>query len=155
MLATFSAQQAFFAVNQPTRVAILPRILPAELLPAANALNMTVMSAGAIAGPLVGGALIPVLGYAWLYLIDTLTLTVTLYAVWRLPRMPVLGRTGAPGLCSVIDGFRYLAWHKILLLSFLVWPPSPDGASAWRCSASPWAGLPALRARCWWCRSCC
>ena len=155
LLATFSAQQAFFAVNQPTRVAILPRILPAELLPAANALNMTVMSAGAIAGPLVGGALIPVLGYAWLYLIDTLTLTVTLYAVWRLPRMPVLGRTGAPGLRSVIDGFRYLAWHKILLLSFLVWPPSPDGASAWRCSASPWAGLPALRARCWWCRSCC
>ena len=67
----FSVQQAFFAVNQPTRSAIIPR-LGRELLPAANSLNMTVFMAGAIAGPLVGGALIPVLGYTWLYVADTL-----------------------------------------------------------------------------------
>ena len=53
-------QQAFFAVNQPTRSAVLPKLLPLELLPAANSLNMTVFQAGAIAGPLVAGALIPV-----------------------------------------------------------------------------------------------
>lgn len=74
LLGVFSLQQAFFAVNQPTRTAVLPRLLPKEQLPAANALNMTVMTAGAIAGPLVGGALIPVIGLSWLYLIDTLTL---------------------------------------------------------------------------------
>lgn len=62
LLGLFSLQQAFFAVNQPTRTAILPKLIPLVQLPAANALNMTVMSAGAIAGPLVGGALIPVLG---------------------------------------------------------------------------------------------
>ena len=48
-------------------------------MPAANALSMTVVSAGAIAGPMVGGALIPVLGYAGLYLIDTVLLFATLY----------------------------------------------------------------------------
>ena len=42
--------------------------------PPANSLNMTVMQAGAIAGPLVAGALIPVFGFEWLYLIDTITL---------------------------------------------------------------------------------
>lgn len=55
LLCVFSLQQAFFAVNQPTRTAILPKLVPDEQLPAANTLNMTVMSAGAIAGPLVGG----------------------------------------------------------------------------------------------------
>nr|WP_231980160.1 MFS transporter [Tessaracoccus coleopterorum] len=97
LLALFSLQQAFFAVNQPTRVAILPKLIPLRQLPAANALNMTVMSAGAIAGPLVGGALIPVLGYSWLYLIDTFTLLATLYAVYRLPRCPLSGAPAARG----------------------------------------------------------
>lgn len=120
LLAVFALQQACFAVNQPTRTAILPKLLPAEQLPAANALNMTVMSAGAIAGPLVGGALIPILGYSWLYLIDTLTLLATLYAVWRLPSLPVDAPAGAPGLRAVWDGLRYLGAHRILLISFAV-----------------------------------
>ena len=120
LLGIFALQQAFFAVNQPTRTAILPKLIPAEQLPAANTLNMTVLSAGAIAGPLVGGALIPVLGYSWLYLIDTITLMATLYAVWRLEPMPVEGKAGAPGLRSVIDGLSYLGGHKILMLSFAV-----------------------------------
>lgn len=120
LLGLFSLQQGFFAVNQPTRTAILPTIIPIDQLPAANALNMTVMSAGAIAGPLVGGALIPVLGYSWLYLIDSITLLATLYAVWRLPPLPVDKPSGAAGWRSVWDGLVYLSGHKILLLSFAV-----------------------------------
>ena len=120
LLGLFSLQQAFFAVNQPTRSAILPKILPAQLLPAANALNMTVFMAGAIAGPMVGGALIPVLGYAWLYLVDTITLFATLSAVIALPRLPIEGVISAPGLRSVIDGLRYLRGHRVLMMSFVV-----------------------------------
>jgi len=120
LLALFSVQQAFFAVNQPTRQALLPKILPPDLLPAANSLNMTVMQAGAIGGPLVAGVLIPVMGYAWLYLADTITLFATLGAVVRLPRLPVEGVTVSPGLRSVLEGFRYLAGHPVLLMSFVV-----------------------------------
>jgi len=123
LLTIFALQQAFFAVNQPTRTSLLPQILGRlELLPAANSLNMTVFAGGAIAGPLVAGALIPVLGYPWLYAIDTVTLTATLYAVWRLPALPASGMpTGrAPGFGAVIDGFRYLAGHRVVLLSFVV-----------------------------------
>jgi MFS family permease len=121
LLSLFAVQQAFFAVNQPTRSAVLPRLLPPELLPAANALNSTVMQAGAIAGPLVGGALIPVLGYSALYLIDTCTLFATLWAVIALPRLPVEGAAGnAPGLRAVLDGFGYLRGHRLLLMSFVV-----------------------------------
>ncbi len=121
LLVLFAVQQAFFAINQPTRSAVLPRLLPREQLPAANALNMTVSQAGAIAGPLVGGALIPVLGFSVLYLADTITLFATLWAVIRLPRLPIEGVTGGPpGLSAVLDGFTYLRGHPVLLMSFVV-----------------------------------
>jgi MFS family permease len=120
MLGLFSVQQAFFAVNQPTRSAILPKLLPAEELPAGNSLNMTVFQAGGIAGPLVGGALIPITGFSWLYLIDTCTLFATLGAVVRLPRLRVEGTAGTPGLRAVIDGLSYLRGHPVLLMSFVV-----------------------------------
>jgi MFS family permease len=120
LLWLFALQQAFFAVNQPTRSAVLPKLLPIEELPAANSLNMTVMQAGGIAGPLVGGALIPVLGFSWLYLLDTVTLLATLGAVVRLPRLPVEGAITVPGLRAVVDGFRYLRHQPVLMMSFVV-----------------------------------
>ncbi|HEU4338042.1 MAG TPA: MFS transporter [Nocardioides sp.] len=120
LLSLFAVQQAFFAVNQPTRSALLPRLLDAELLPAANSLNMTVMQAGGIAGPLVGGALIPLVGFSWLYLLDTVTLLATLGAVVRLPPLPVMGVTVTPGIGAVVDGFRYLRTQPVLMMSFVV-----------------------------------
>ncbi|GAB3014912.1 MFS transporter [Nocardioides flavus (ex Wang et al. 2016)] len=120
LLTLFAVQQAFFAVNQPTRSALLPRIIDEDLLPAANSLNMTVMQAGGIAGPLVGGALIPVVGFSWLYLIDTVFLFATLGAVVRLPPLPVMGATVTPGIRAVVDGFRYLRTQPVLMMSFVV-----------------------------------
>jgi MFS family permease len=121
LLCLFSVQQAFFAVNQPTRTAVLPKLISTELLPAANSLNMTVMQAGAIAGPLAAGILIPVIGLQWLYLIDTVTLFATLGAVVALPSLPVLeGATAIPGIRAVLDGFGYLRGHPVLLMSFVV-----------------------------------
>ena len=121
LLTLFSVQQAFFAVNSPTRSAILPKLLTKDLLPAANSLSMTVMQAGAIAGPLVAGVLIPFTGYTYLYLIDTLTLLATLYAVVLLPRLPVeRAAAKAPGFRSVLEGFVYLKTQPVLLMSFVV-----------------------------------
>ncbi len=121
LLSLFSVQQAFFAVNQPTRSAILPKLIEPGLLPAANALNTTVFMAGAIAGPLVAGVLIPIIGFEWLYLIDTFTLFATLSAVMRLPAMAVVDAVRAtPGLRAVIEGFSYLRTQPVLLMSFVV-----------------------------------
>lgn len=120
ILVLLAVQQAFFAVNQPTRSAILPRILPAEQLPAANSLNMTVMNFGAIAGPLSAGILIYYIGLETLYLIDTIALFATLWAVIRLPGIPPAKSGQRAGLRSVFDGFAYLATQKVLLASFVV-----------------------------------
>jgi len=121
LLSLFAVQQAFFAVNQPTRSAVLPKLLPLELLPAANSLNMTIFQAGAIGGPLLAGVLIPVVGLDWLYLIDTITLFATLFAVVRLPRLAVADAgSQAPGVKAVIEGFAYLRHQPVLLMSFVV-----------------------------------
>lgn len=123
VLVLFSVQTAFLAVNQPTRSAVLPRLLPAAELPAANALNMTVVQAGAIAGPLLAGVLIPVIGLPTLYLLDAIALLSTLWATWRLPPVPpesAAARRPRAGVREVVDGFRYAAMHKVLLVSFLI-----------------------------------
>ncbi|MFB9767368.1 MFS transporter [Nocardioides kongjuensis] len=121
LLGLFSVQQAFFAVNQPTRSAVLPRLLDDAVLPAANSLNMTVMQAGAIGGPLIAGILIPFTGFAWLYAGDAISLLATLWAVVRLPSLPIEGTTtGTPGLRSVIEGIAYLRGQPVLMMSFVV-----------------------------------
>jgi MFS family permease len=113
-----AAQQGFFAVNSPTRSAILPRIVPLNLVPAANALNMTVFSFGVITGPLLVGLLLPITGISWLYFIDAMTLTAILYAVIRLPPVPPQ-RTGRRR-ARVRDGLAYLRTSPLLLMTFVI-----------------------------------
>ncbi|MFF5471141.1 MFS transporter [Streptomyces achromogenes] len=121
LMVLLALQQAFFGLNAPARSASIARLVPAEQLPAANALGSTVMQTALVAGPLLAGALIPVVGLPELYLIDALALCVTVWAVFRLPALPPLGGSGTrrAGLREIADGFRYISRHKVLLLSFL------------------------------------
>ncbi|MFJ7151318.1 MFS transporter [Streptomyces sp. NPDC100445] len=121
LMVLLALQQAFFGLNSPARSASIARLVPAEQLPAANALGSTVMQTGLVAGPLLAGALIPVVGLPVLYLVDALALCVTVWAVFRLPALPPLGGPAArrAGVREIAAGFRYIALHKVLLLSFL------------------------------------
>ncbi|HHX84775.1 MAG TPA: MFS transporter [Actinomycetales bacterium] len=124
VMGLLAVQQAFFAVNQPTRSAIIPRLIPSGQLASASSLMMTVMQFGAIVGPVSAGILIPVVGLETLYLLDSVFLLATLWAVLRLPPQPAsvseTGERRRAGLRSVIDGFAYLATRRILLASFVV-----------------------------------
>jgi MFS family permease len=123
VLCLLSVQQAFYAVNSPTRSAAIPRMLPGEQLPAANALNMTVMQFGAIVGPLLAGILLSVVDLSTLYLIDAVTCTAAIWATVRLSRMPASPAVDGAnrwGLGAVLDGFRHLAGNRVVLMSFVV-----------------------------------
>lgn len=121
LMVLLAAQQAFWGLNAPARNASIARLVPADELPAAGALGSTVMQTGQIVGPLLAGALIPVIGLPELYLIDALALCVTLWAVVRLPALPPPAATAGrrAGVREIAEGFRYIALHKVLLLSFL------------------------------------
>lgn len=123
VLCLLSVQQGFFAVNSPTRAAAIPRILPLEQLASANALNMTVQQFGFIAGPLLAGVLLKWVDLSTLYLIDAVACCAPIWATFRLHPIPPIGVARDPrtsGLAEVLDGFRYLAGHKIVLMSFVV-----------------------------------
>ncbi len=120
LLVLVAVQAALFGMNMPARAASVARLVPASELPAAVALNSTVMQGGSIIGPLLAGALIPVLGVQTLYLIDAIALVAVVWAVWKLPPIPPLnGEVRRAGLRDVLAGFHYLATHKLLLVSFL------------------------------------
>jgi len=121
ILALMAVQAAAFAIAQPTRGAIVPRLVPREQVAAANTLSFTMSNVATIAGPLAAGLVIGrSSGYAWAYALDALLFTIGLYATLRLPRLPPLGESTRPGLRSVVDGLRYIAGRPVLLLSFAV-----------------------------------
>lgn len=125
VLLLLAVQQAFYAVNWPTRGAAIPRMLPIEQLPAANSLNMTVQQFGAIAGPLLAGILLRWVDLPTLYLIDAVTCLVPILATLRLAPMPATESTATQGQSrwgfgAVLEGFRYLAGTKVVLMSFVV-----------------------------------
>lgn len=121
ILALVAMQSAGFAVASPTRGAILPRIVPRELLPAANTLSFTMSTLGMVIGPLIAGIVIGRQhNYSAAYAIDAVLFTVSLYASLRLPTLPPLGEIVRPGLRSVIDGLRFIATQPVLLMSFVV-----------------------------------
>ncbi|MGW1543517.1 MFS transporter [Streptomyces sp. NPDC002309] len=121
LMVLLALQQAFFGLNAPARSASIARLVPEDELAAASALGSTVMQTGLVAGPLLAGALIPAVGLPELYLIDALALCVAVWAVLRLPALPPLAAVAGrrAGLREVVAGFRYIALHKVLLLSFL------------------------------------
>jgi MFS family permease len=121
LMVLLAVQQAFWGLNAPARTASIARLVPEDELPAAGALGSTVMQTGQVAGPLLAGALIPVVGLPELYLIDALALCVTVWAVYRLPSLPPLSATAKrrAGVREIAAGFRYISGHTVLLLSFL------------------------------------
>ena len=117
-------QAAAFAVNNPARSAIVPRLLPAELMPAANSLQTIAWNVAFTVGPLLGAVLVAVWGYAVAYTVDVVTFTFALWALRRLPAMPPLVEEGAvprrAGLASMVEGLRYLATRPNVRMTFLV-----------------------------------
>jgi len=112
-------QSAMFAVSSSTRGAIIPRIVPTDLVPAANTLNYTVGTFGGVVGPLLAGVVVSLNhGFAYAYAIDAALFLAALYTALRLPAIPPDGSLGRPGLRSVIDGLRFIAARPVLIMSF-------------------------------------
>ena len=113
-------QSACFAVNAPARASITPRLLPADMLPAANALQMATFNLGITLGPVAGALLIKTGGFAAAYGADVATFTAALYTLYRLPPVPPQGAVRRAGFGSVLEGLRFLGDAPNLRTSFVV-----------------------------------
>jgi MFS family permease len=120
LLGLVAVQAAGFAVASSTRGAIVPRVLPLELVPAANTLSFTASNVGMVLGPLLAGLILARWSFAAAYAADLAVFSIALYAAARLPALPPTGPTATPGLRSVVDGLAFIATRPVLLLSFAV-----------------------------------
>ena len=115
-----AAQSGLFALDSPARQAFTPRLLPVAQLPAANALRQVEFTIGMTLGPLLAGVLVAAFGFGAAYGLDAVSFAASLLAVAALPSMAPEGGGRKAGLASVVEGLRFLATRKVLLLTFVV-----------------------------------
>lgn len=130
LLVLVALQTTAFAISSPARQAIIARLVPPTLVPAANTLGFTTSTFGAVVGPLISGVVFSVASVEAAlpiaYGADALLFTVSLWATYRLPSMPPIldgddaAQPRRAGLRSISDGLRYLVGTPVLALSFVI-----------------------------------
>jgi MFS family permease len=103
-----------------TRAAILPRLLPASLLPAASALQGISTGVMITLGPALAGVLVATVGFGWTYTVDVLLFVAAFMGIATLPHIVPEGGSGRPGLRSLVDGIRFLKSAPNVRMTFIV-----------------------------------
>ena len=117
-LAFFAA--AFSSLGAGASRSLIPRLVPAEHLTGALALNSLYSSLGAVAGPALGGVLIATIGLTGAYAVGVAGFAASFVAFWLLPSIMPIGGGEPPGLRSVLEGFRFLRGQRVILGCFLI-----------------------------------
>ena len=102
------------------RSAIVPRLLPARLLPAAGGLNGITFGFQVIVGPAIAGVLVATVGVQWTYTIDAILFVAAFTGILTLPPIKPEGATGFRGVAGIVEGMRFLRGAANIRLSFLV-----------------------------------
>ena len=103
-----------------TRSAIVPRLLPREMLPAAAALQGITVGVMTMAGPALAGVLVATVGYSWTYTVDVILMTSLFLGLWTLPRIRPEGNIVRPGLESLRDGAAFLRRAANIRLQYIL-----------------------------------
>jgi hypothetical protein len=103
------------AVGSPTRQALIPALVPRDLMAGAMAMNSLAFQMGAVAGPALGGLLLAKIGVAPLYVFDAVTFLVVIGAIVAMRSRPPIPSLNRGGIESVKEGLRFLWLTPILL----------------------------------------
>ena len=107
---TLGVARAFAA---PSLSALAPNLVPPAVLPTAIAWNSIGWQTGAVLGPVVGG-----LAYDAApplpYLIACVLLTVSIAALFRIPRVTLPAGSGARGIAAMREGLDYVRGNRIV-----------------------------------------
>lgn len=108
------------SVGMATRMAIIPRLIPRELLASASALNGITIGVMVMIGPALAGVLVAATGYGWTYSIDVVLMLAMFMGLWALPPLRPEGVVVRPGLESLVDGWRFLKRAKNIRMQYLL-----------------------------------
>jgi MFS family permease len=114
--AVYGAGTAFFG---PAFDAIVPDIVPAELLGEANSLDQFVRPAALrLLGPAVGGALIAAVGVGWAFVLDGASFAVSVLSLLLMRARPIEREPGESATREIREGFAYVRAHVWLWGTF-------------------------------------
>lgn len=108
------------SVGMATRTAIVPRLIPRNMLAAASALNGVAFGVTVMAGPAVAGILVALTGYGWTYTIDVILMLSMFLGLWTLPALRPEGDIVRPGLASLVDGWRFLRSASNIRMQYVI-----------------------------------
>jgi MFS family permease len=105
MSVLFGAADALF---YPASTAVVPEILPAELLVQGSALNSTSHTAAQVLiGPALGGVIVASLGYDWAFAVDAVSFAASAGCLLAMARLPRPKPSGRSPLAEAREGLRY------------------------------------------------
>lgn len=107
-------------LQRPSFEALIPRILPPDLMPAVSALNSIRYNFGAIISPILGGLLAAQYGAKIAYSIDLITFAASLIAVWLIRAVPPPENADQPSFKAIKKGLQYALSRKELLGTYLI-----------------------------------
>ena len=107
-------------LQRPSLDAMVPRLVPADELPAASALSSLKGNLGMVAGPPVAGVLIVAVGLPATYGVDVATFFVSLVALALMRAVPPPPDSEGSRFRAVAEGLRYARSRQDLLGSYLV-----------------------------------
>jgi MFS family permease len=101
------------AVDNPTRQALIPTLIPREHLMNALALNSATYNGAALIGPALAGFLLNILGPGWLFLGNALSYLAVIYAVSQMPFAATQSAPSGPLSETLFGGLRYAVAHAL------------------------------------------
>ena len=112
LIATF-LNATLLAVDNPTRQALIPTLIPREDLLNALALNSATYNGAALIGPALAGFLLGVMGPGWLFFGNAISYFAVIYAVTHMPaEAPHPPSTATLGE-ALLGGVRFAISHRL------------------------------------------
>jgi MFS family permease len=120
IFALVALMQAATGFHRPAMDALTQKLVLPEHYAAVGALNAFRSSAGAIAGPALGGILIASVGAPAAFLIDFGTFLIAIICVLLMKSVPTPEKLPSPGLESIAEGLRYAVKRPELVGTYVV-----------------------------------
>ena len=112
LIATF-LNATLLAVDNPTRQALIPTLIPREDLLNALALNSATYNGAALIGPALAGFLLGVMGPGWLFFGNAISYFAVIYAITHMPaEAPHPPSTATLGE-ALLGGVRFAISHRL------------------------------------------
>ena len=106
------ALRAFFS---PATFSLLGLLVPKSLYPNATTWASASWQIGAVAGPLLGGFMIALIGFQKSLMIGSVLVLVAFWSLSRIPAQPIAKKDKEPVLKSLTEGIRFVFGKEIIL----------------------------------------